>query len=164
MRYDGRLVFKHLDGSVELYGPGSPDTFVDGETETEFWQRIHDRTKAAVPHLATAEWVATIPSAEHIGKDRYFRGAWTWVTPEPVIDVDMTKAVEIHKAKLRELRAPKLAALDVEYTRADEAVDTATKAIIAGKKQALRDMTKSPALSAAKTPEQLKAVMPEALK
>lgn len=206
MRYDGRIVFRHLDGSVELYGPGSPVrgvyydpeygtkksvaemgdgitlssaqwieyadklvaegalTFTPSETETEYWQRIHDRTKAAVPHLADADWVATIPSAEHTNKDRYFRGAWTWVTPEPVIDVDIARAREIHRDKLRELRAPKLADMDVAYQRADEDGDAAAKAGVIAKKKALRDAPSDPRIVAAATPEELKAVIPDALK
>lgn len=98
-----------------------------------------------------------------IPSDRTFRNAWCDVTPEPVIDIDMTKARNIHRDRLREMRAPKLAALDIEYQRADEAGDTQAKRDISSRKQALRDVTDDPAIDAAKTPEELKLVIPAAL-
>ena len=51
--------------------------------------------------------------------------------------IDMAKAREIHKTKIREARAPKLAELDVEFQKALE-TGADTTAIVA-KKQALRD-------------------------
>lgn len=80
-----------------------------------------------------------------------------------MITVNMTKAREIKKDMIRADRAPLLAALDVEYMRAVETGDTVKQAEIAAKKQALRDATKDPAITAAQTPDQLKAVVPEAL-
>ena len=48
--------------------------------------------------------------------------------------IDMAKAREIHKAKIREARTPKLAELDIEFQRALEtSADTST---IVAKKQA----------------------------
>lgn len=93
--------------------------------------------------------------------DRTFRNAWK--LDGGAIGVDMVKARELHRNKLRELRKPKLEALDVEYQRADEKGDTAEKKRVADKKQALRDVTADPAIEAAQTPEALKAVMPAAL-
>jgi hypothetical protein len=80
-----------------------------------------------------------------------------------MIKVNMTKAVEIKKDMIRAERAPMLDSLDVEFMRAVEAGDEVAKAEIAAKKQALRDATKDPAIAAAKTPEELKAVVPAAL-
>jgi hypothetical protein len=80
-----------------------------------------------------------------------------------MITVNMTKAVEIKKDMIRAERDPKLAALDVEFMRAVEAGDTAAQATISAQKQALRDATDDPAISAATTPEELKAVVPSAL-
>jgi hypothetical protein len=81
-----------------------------------------------------------------------------------MIKINMTKAVEIKKDIIRAERAPILDSLDVEFMRAVEAGDTKKQAEIAAKKQALRDATKDPAIAAAKTPEELKAVVPAALK
>jgi hypothetical protein len=113
-----------------------------------------------------------VPVSESIPQDRTFRNAWTMEVRQEgaggkidaTIMVDMTKARELHRATLRGLRAPKLAALDIDYQRADEADDKTAKQVIAAKKQALRDVTDDPAIEAAKTPEELKAVLPEALK
>mgnify|MGYP000299451222 CR=1 FL=1 len=79
-----------------------------------------------------------------------------------MIKVNMTKAVEIKKDIIRAERAPLMAELDVAFMRAVEAGDQEAQAEIAAKKQALRDATKDPALTAAKTPEELKAVVPAA--
>ena len=80
-----------------------------------------------------------------------------------MITVNMTKAVEIKKDMIREERNPKLADLDVQFMRAVESGDTAAQATISAQKQALRDATDDPAITAATTPEELKAVVPSAL-
>jgi hypothetical protein len=56
--------------------------------------------------------------------------------------VNIAKAKAIHLDKFRAARTPKLQALDVAYSRADESGDVAKKAEIAVQKQALRDVTK----------------------
>lgn len=99
-----------------------------------------------------------------IPEDRAFRNAWCDVTSEAVVDIDMAKARSIHRNRLRALRAPKLAALDIDYQRADEDKDATSKRTIAAKKRALRDVTADPAIEAAQTPGELKAVVPAALK
>jgi hypothetical protein len=72
-----------------------------------------------------------------------------------MINVNMQKARDIHREKVRQARNPKLAAKDVEFQRALESgADTAT---IVSEKQALRDAPAAAAIDAATTPEQLKA-------
>lgn len=93
--------------------------------------------------------------------DRTFREAWR--DGGKTINVDMMHAREIHCNRLREARAPKLAALDVEYQRADEIGNVAGKKEIALRKQVLRDITNHPGIEKAQTPEELKAVWPEIL-
>jgi hypothetical protein len=100
---------------------------------------------------------------EAVPADRYFRAAWTDATSELVVGIDMRKAREAHREHLRLLRAPKLAALDIDYQREDEVGDTRLKKAVAKRKQALRDVTDDPAIDAAQTPEELKAVVPAAL-
>ena len=126
---------------------------VKGFTETDAEQRAWDKlpTDAINPRFVDA---ADVPV------DRTFRNAWE---DTGTISVNMPKAREIHKDHLRQKRAPLLAALDVEYQRADEKGDTALKAQIAARKQALRDVTKHPAIAAAKTPDELKVAIPEEL-
>ena len=79
------------------------------------------------------------------------------------ISVNMTKARGIKREQIREERNKKLAALDVDFMRAVEDDDTDAKASIATKKQALRDAPSDPAIDAAATPTELKAVRPAAL-
>lgn len=79
-----------------------------------------------------------------------------------MIKVNMTKAIEIKKDIIRAERAPVMAELDVAFMRAVETGDAILQSEIADKKQALRDATKDPAITAAKTPEELKAVVPAA--
>ena len=80
-----------------------------------------------------------------------------------MINVNMTKARDIWRDKIRAERKPKLEKLDVDYMRAVEADDATEKAAIATKKQVLRDATSDPAIDAATTPEALKLVRPAAL-
>ena len=79
-----------------------------------------------------------------------------------MIKVNMTKAVEIKKDMIRAERAPIMVDLDIAFIRAVEAGDEVAQSSIAAKKQALRDATKDPAIAAAKTPEELKAIVPTA--
>ena len=63
--------------------------------------------------------LATVPS------DRHFRGAWS--LSGSVISEDLTKAKEIFKDKIREVRGPLLEAEDVAYMKALEADDADAK-------------------------------------
>ena len=80
---------------------------------------------------------ATVPS------DRHFRGAWT--LSGSTISEDMTTAKVIFKDKIREVRAPLLAAEDVVYMKALEADDSDAQTASKNKKTALRN---APAASA----------------
>ena len=80
-----------------------------------------------------------------------------------MIKVNMAKAREIKKNLIRAERAPRLAELDVAFMRAVEVGDLAAQQNIAVQKQALRDATDDPAIANAKTPEELKDVVPLAL-
>jgi hypothetical protein len=80
-----------------------------------------------------------------------------------MIRVNMDKAREIKKDMIRAERAPKLAALDVEFMRAVETGDADAQTTIAAKKQALRDATEDPVILNATTPEALKEATPSAL-
>ena len=57
------------------------------------------------------------------------------------IGINVDKAKEIHKDKIREVRNPLLEKKDVEYIRAQEVGDTEKVAEIVAEKQALRDAT-----------------------
>jgi hypothetical protein len=92
---------------------------------------------------------ATVPS------DRHFRGAWS--LSGSVISEDMTKAKEIFKDKIREVRKPLLEAEDVTYMKALEAGDSDAQAASVTKKNALRDAPAAAAITNAADIAALKA-------
>ena len=70
-------------------------------------------------------------------------------------DIDMAKAKEIHKNNIRVARAPKLAALDVEFQKAQET--SAGITTIVANKQALRDAPAAVGITSAANATELKA-------
>jgi len=72
-------------------------------------------------------------------------------------NIDMAKAKELHKDKIRQAREEKFKELDVNFQRAIETSDTALQASIATEKQALRDAPADSAIDAATTSDELKA-------
>jgi len=71
------------------------------------------------------------------------------------ISINMTKAKEIHRKHVREVRTPLLASLDTDFQRALETSSDTTA--IVSKKKALRDAPANTAIDAASTPDELKA-------
>ena len=69
--------------------------------------------------------------------------------------IDMAKAREIHKNKIRIARKPLLEALDVEFQKAQETSASTTD--IVAKKQALRDAPADSGIAAASDTDALKA-------
>ena len=69
--------------------------------------------------------------------------------------IDMAKAREIHKDKIRVARAEKFKELDVEFTKALEAGTSTTD--IAAKRQALRDAPADSEITSAADTDALKA-------
>ena len=95
-----------------------------------------------------------------VPQDRTFRGAWQF--NGSAVEVDMAAARDIHRDKIRQARVELLAALDTAFMKAlEKGADTT--AIVAAK-QALRDAPVDPAIDAATTPAELKAVQPAGLK
>ena len=72
-----------------------------------------------------------------------------------MINVNMTKARDIHRDKVRQARDPLLKSKDVEFQRAQE-TNADTTAIVAAK-QALRDAPAAAAIDAATNADELKA-------
>ena len=87
--------------------------------------------------------------------DRHFRNAWA--ISGTVISEDMTKAKELFKTKIREVRTPLLAAEDVVYMKALEAGDSSAQTASAATKKKLRDAPAASAISNADTIAKLKA-------
>lgn len=98
----------------------------------------------------------TVTQCDQVPTDRAWRDAWALQGGK--VEVSIDKAKDVHKARLRAERAPKLAALDVQYMRALEAKDASAAAVIVAEKQALRDITADPRIASATTVEQLTAV------
>jgi len=96
---------------------------------------------------------ATVPA------NRDFRGAWS--LSGTVISEDLTKAKEIFKDKIREVRKPLLEAEDVIYMKALEADDATAKAASVATKTALRDATDDTAIANATDIAGLKAAWDE---
>ena len=92
---------------------------------------------------------ATIPS------DRLFREAWT--LSGSTITEDLTTAKTIFKAKIREVRAPLLAAEDVVYMKALEAGDSDAQAASVATKKKLRDAPAASAITNASSISALKS-------
>lgn len=87
--------------------------------------------------------------------DRTFRNAW-----KADLTVDMPKAREIWRDRIRLYRGPKFEPLDVAWFKAVESNDVVAMTDIKAKKKALRDAPQDPRIEAAKTPEDLKKVWP----
>jgi len=69
--------------------------------------------------------------------------------------IDMAKAKEIHKNKIRVARTPLLEALDIEFQKAQETSASTTD--IVAKKQALRDAPADSEITSAADTDALKA-------
>ena len=90
--------------------------------------------------------------------ERTFREGWAANEDTAVISVNMEKAKDIWRDKIRQARIEPLAALDTAYMKALETgVDTTS---IIAQKQALRDAPALASIDAATTPDELKAIQP----
>lgn len=152
------------DGSVGVMLFVTREYTSDGETR---WARAADR-EGVIQEIAKSSYDQKVVSWRFLEKSevekipphwREYRNAWKLTDS---ISIDMDAAKEIHKDKLRRLRKPLLEALDVAYMRQLETGEDASA--ITSQKQALRDVTDDPAIDKATTIEELKAVIPEALK
>lgn len=146
-----KISYVAQNGQLHIEHPayGTRDGFTDEEVFQRALSLVQSRGVTDIKIIDDAD----------IPKDRTFRNAWN-----KDLVVDMPKAVEIQKDTLRFMRAQKLLDADVEFLKAVEAGDTKKQKEISDKKQALRDVTNDPRLAAAKTPEELKAVIPDILK
>jgi hypothetical protein len=160
------IVIERADGGVSFMSIN--DAYLDARVE------LGDDVAVVISEVI-AKWSVHRPGqyvahrmiAENFPIPGPFRNAL-----KPDLTVDMQKARNIHRDRMREARKPKLEALDMEYSRLDEgtldngqagsAAKQAKKAI-AAQRQALRDVTADPAIDAAQTPEELLAIWPEIL-
>ena len=165
---DKVIVVKNDDGSVAVVHPApamfdinsrdrnelhAKGTLHINATDDQVYDFIILRSKLEGKSYRKAQLTA-LPT------DRVFRNAWTDDNPTETVDIDLPKAKEIKKDYFRELRKPKLDALDVEFMRAVEVDDKRLQKEISDKKQALRDVT---SLELPDDIEALKAFTPDIL-
>jgi hypothetical protein len=114
---------------------------------------IHPTGELSIEEVAAKDVPSGVPyrivNDDEVPSDRAFRDALKYD-----LTVDMPKAVNITKDRLRVERAPLLTALDVQYQRAQE--DGRDTTIIISEKQRLRDVTKL--ADTATTLDELKAL------
>ena len=130
-------------------------------TKRIIWTEPSGQVAVLYPILPVEDCVKDVPDGlsyhivedSEIPKNTFFTRAWKIVDGK--IEMDITKAREVHRENIRIARQEKLAELDIEFQRALE-TSTDTSAIIA-KKQALRDAPADSAIDAATTESELKA-------
>jgi len=144
-----RFALQHADSSVSL--------MVLRATNAGRVQEAIDKTRWLSPVVSWRSITDDdIPFAANGEYDLSYRDAWRLGGSRIVFD--MPKAREIHRERLRALRAPVLAALDVEYQRADEDGDAARKRDVVARKRRLRDATSDPRIDAAMSVDELRAL------
>jgi len=80
-----------------------------------------------------------------------------------MININMDKARNIHRDKIRQARTKMFETADLAFMKAIERNDDLAKATATGVKQLLRDAPANPAIDSASTPDELKAVWNESL-
>lgn len=147
-----KIVYTKPDGGIAVVTAASK-TDLEGVfgSLTEQQYRDHVLSKS-IPEGASN--VRVMPDDWTPPEDRSFRNAWRMNGKS--IAVDMPMARDIHRNRLRMERNKRLAELDIEAMRALEAGGD-IKAVTAAK-QRLRDAPSHPAIEAAQTPDELKAI------
>jgi hypothetical protein len=123
-------------------------------TETNL-QREVDRTAGLARPIKGFRRIDEI----EVPTDRTFRNAWK---DTGMIEVDMLKARELLLEKLRIARTQKLSELDADWMKATGQGDKAEAEKVEAERQKLRDLPETVGVELAETPEDLKALWPEA--
>ena len=130
-------------------------------TKRIIWTEPSGQVAVLYPILPVEDCIKDVPSGldyfivedSEIPKNTFFTRAWKIVDGK--IEMDITKAREVHRENIRMARQEKLAELDIEFQRAlESSLDTST---IVAKKQALRDAPADSAIDAATDEAGLKA-------
>lgn len=153
--------------TIEATVPGNPEKIIKPTHRKATPEEIADITIPLVcekqnidPSLVTGYHV--VNRVKSMSMDNYFRDAW--VINDGEIDVDMTKAVDVHKEKLRQERAELFAPLDLEQKKALVSGDTTKVQEVEAKLQALRDVTNHQEIASAATLDELKVAGRSVLK
>lgn len=100
---------------------------------------------------------------EYYEKDIPTRFSEYWDLKNQILTINMDKAKEIHKQRLRKAREKVFEKLDVEFMLALERENSENLSQIKKDKQFLRDITKLPEIENAKTLEELEKIWPDIL-
>jgi hypothetical protein len=149
---DKRIVYQGEDGIAKVVVP-APEFLANGGT-------LDDVLIKSVP--ASGRDTADIIDVSEILSDRTFRNAWE-TSKGKSTEVNLSKAKDIAKEKVREARTPKFQELDIAYQRADEAGDADAKAAVVVKKQTARNATADTKITNADSVDNLKTGMNEVI-
>ena len=130
-------------------------------TKRIIWTEPSGQVAVLYPILPVEDCIKDVPSGldyfivedSEIPKNTFFTRAWKIVDGK--IEMDITKAREVHRENIRMARQEKLAELDVQFQRALETGASTTD--IVAKKNALRDAPADSAIDAATDEAGLKA-------
>jgi len=148
---DKVIVYTRADGVVVICVPALEDRR-EGETEEQHYERC---AKKSVPEGSKD---IRVISREELPQSRSWRNAW--VNDGKVISVDMPRAREVLRDKMRKERAKMLRRLDQEQLMGIVQGRDADVKQMETVKQVLRDVTEDPSIEAAQTPEELDKVWP----
>ena len=146
-----RIIWENPDGTTSVLQPVL--TCINPATGKNF--TIEEIVAKDVPAGITTY---SIVDNSVLPSDRNFRNAWKATglgNTTATVGEDIAAARELHKTNIRNARTPKLAALDVEFQKAQE-TSTGITTIVA-KKQALRDAPAASGIATAANTTELKA-------
>tara|TARA_R100001594_G_scaffold6389_1_gene18203 strand:+ start:3104 stop:3583 length:480 start_codon:yes stop_codon:yes gene_type:complete len=149
---DKRIVYQGENGRAIVVVP-DPNFLENGGT-------LNDVLIKCVP--VSGRDTADIVDKSEVLSDRTFRNAWE-TSKGKSTEVNLSKAKDIAKEKVREARTPKFQELDIAYQRADEAGDADAKAAVVTKKQTARDATANTKITNADSVANLKTGMNEVI-
>lgn len=161
------LAFVAPDGGVSIIRP-SPRSKREDESEEDFLARTLAKAirRGAEPcadgkehepgSYPTEADPITVIDEDDIPVDLSYRAAWVLQGTAPV--VDMERAKEIKRNRLRLDRKPLFAENDAMASWAVLLGDEQMKAEVLAERQRLRDLPALPSIDAAQTPDDLKAI------
>ena len=135
---DKRIIYLNDEGTVSIIVPSSNSGLT-----------IEEIAEKDVPTGKTYK----IVNSSDISSDRAFRNAWVLDTNNDV-EINITKAKDIWKDKIRVSRKPALEKLDVDFLKAQEQGSDTTS--IVADKNTLRDLPSQ--VDTATTTDEIKAV------
>ena len=146
-----RIIWENADGTTSVLQPVL--TCINPATGKNF--TIEEIAAKDVPAGITTY---SIVDNSVLPSDRNFRNAWKATglgNTTATVGEDIPAARGLHKTNIRNARTPKLAALDVEFQKAQET--SAGITTIVAKKQALRDAPAASGIATAANTTELKA-------